>query len=294
MSLLDEIINDLIDDSKSLNSSLLKTKVLASRINNDTVFKWVNNELNGYSNTENLPNYRTLPARATGTFTNGFVIEKNVAIPWMSLEPDFQKFFTKMDIINSISNLEYHIKSEEGELGVMIPAEMCGYITYHVANGSTLISGRISASKNLIVGLVNNVRSRLLEFLLQLQKDFPDDKNYKMNEEKIDNIFSGTIIGDNNVILSGNRNTQSVSYGVKIGDLESLISELRKTKIEENDLIELKKIIKEEKPDNQVYGTRLKKWYSKMLEKSIEGSWNLPVNLASNIISGALKSYFGF
>ena len=102
MSLLDEIINDLIDDSKSLNSSLLKTKVLASRINNDTVFKWVNNELNGYSNTENLPNYRTLPARATGTFTNGFVIEKNVAIPWMSLEPDFQKFFTKMDIINSI------------------------------------------------------------------------------------------------------------------------------------------------------------------------------------------------
>ena len=176
----------------------------------------------------------------------------------------------------------------------MIPAEMCGYITYHVANGSTLISGRISASKNLIVGLVNNVRSRLLEFLLQLQKDFPDDKNYKMNEEKIDNIFSGTIIGDNNVILSGNRNTQSVSYGVKIGDLESLISELRKTKIEENDLIELKKIIKEEKPDNQVYGTRLKKWYSKMLEKSIEGSWNLPVNLASNIISGALKSYFGF
>lgn len=294
MSLIDGIINELIDDSKSLNSALLKTKVLASKMKNSNVFNWVNSELNGYTNIKDLPTYRILPANATGTFANNFVVQKNVAIPWMTLDKEFQEFFTKMKLTNSISNLEYHINNDEGDIGIMFPSELCSFVTEHVGNGSVLISGKVSASKNLIVELLNNVRSRLLDFLLQLQKDFHNDSEYQQNEEKIDNIFSGTIIGNNNVILSGNNNVQNVSYGVRIGDINSLVKELKKHKIEEVDIAELERILGEEKALNNNYGPKLKKWYSKMLEKSIEGTWKLPITLATNILSVALKNYFGF
>ena len=43
MELVSQIINDLVDDQKSLNSALLKTKVLASRIQNVELLYWVNN-----------------------------------------------------------------------------------------------------------------------------------------------------------------------------------------------------------------------------------------------------------
>ena len=49
MELISQIINDLIDEEKSLNSALLKTKVLASRIQNQNLLDWINNELSGLS-----------------------------------------------------------------------------------------------------------------------------------------------------------------------------------------------------------------------------------------------------
>src|SRR5690554_6738790 len=48
MNLIEEIINDLIDKKTSVTTALLKTKVLAKRIDHIELSKWVDNELNGY------------------------------------------------------------------------------------------------------------------------------------------------------------------------------------------------------------------------------------------------------
>ncbi|MBK7490043.1 MAG: hypothetical protein IPI74_09620 [Bacteroidales bacterium] len=58
MKLINDIINELIDTEKSIVSPLLKTKVLASRLGNDVLLTWVSNELKGYENKDELPDYR--------------------------------------------------------------------------------------------------------------------------------------------------------------------------------------------------------------------------------------------
>ena len=57
MTIIEQIIEELSDSSKSLTNPLLKARVIASRIGNHGLEKWVNDELAGYG-ADNLPNYR--------------------------------------------------------------------------------------------------------------------------------------------------------------------------------------------------------------------------------------------
>jgi hypothetical protein len=59
MTQIEKIIEDLTSTAKTLTDPLLKTKVLASRIGNDHLSKWVDDELKGYPGDDgNLPSYR--------------------------------------------------------------------------------------------------------------------------------------------------------------------------------------------------------------------------------------------
>ena len=66
MKLIHEIINELIDTDKSISSPLLKTKVLASRLQNDVLLNWVSYELKGYHTGGDLPDYRKYSGNITG------------------------------------------------------------------------------------------------------------------------------------------------------------------------------------------------------------------------------------
>ena len=71
MSLLGDIINELVDSNESLSSPLLKTKVLATRLKNEELLSWVNHEVMGYSDEVELPRYRKYTADIKGTYIIG-------------------------------------------------------------------------------------------------------------------------------------------------------------------------------------------------------------------------------
>ncbi|MFN9898037.1 MAG: hypothetical protein ACK55Z_04405, partial [bacterium] len=64
--MLTEIIDTLSDDTKSLTTPLLKVKVLATRIGNESLLKWVNNELDGYKTSDSVPEYRKAKGNPRG------------------------------------------------------------------------------------------------------------------------------------------------------------------------------------------------------------------------------------
>lgn len=293
MKLITQIIEDLTEDDKSLNSSLLKTKILADKMETDSVFAWVNNELNGYSDIKILPEYRILPASATGTFVNRVQMLKNVPIPTMSLDEELKEFLTSMRISNSVSNLEHHISTDSGELGISIPLEFCQWINSQLDSNAYLQFGRVNVGRNMIVELLNNVRSRLLDFLLKIQREFKEDE-FAENKTSIDDIFSGTII-NSNVIFSGNNNSQSLTTKITNGNLEELKNKLRENSVSEKDIEEVEKIVKEEaiinSPDS--YGPKMQNWLKEMLGKAIDGSWKISVNVASKFLTEVIKNYYG-
>ena len=70
MKLVDEIIDILSSDKGKLSDALIKTKVLLHQIGHKELVSWVNNELNGYSNSNSVPEYRIVPAQVLVNASN--------------------------------------------------------------------------------------------------------------------------------------------------------------------------------------------------------------------------------
>lgn len=63
MKLIDEIIELLSTETGSLTDALLKTKVLLHSLGQTELIAWVNGELNGYHDGQDIPDYRKVPAQ---------------------------------------------------------------------------------------------------------------------------------------------------------------------------------------------------------------------------------------
>lgn len=77
-----------------------------------------------------------------------------------------------------------------------------------------------------------------------------------------------------------------------------LEKELKKHSVPDNDIFELKSAIEKDegKTDsaNKEYGPAVKSWFKGMIGKAAEGTWQVNLGVAGNIISGLLNSYYGW
>ncbi|UQB67589.1 hypothetical protein [Epilithonimonas zeae] len=219
MDLISQIVNELVDDSLSLNSALLKTKVLASRIGNKELLSWANSELSGYSSENNLPDYRKHIWNALkGTILNGNWKYTDQEIPTMGLDEDFEKSLRTSNFFESIQSLE-NLVNEKGTLGTPIRAEIIQMIENNWRRMGNPYLSIISCNKIIpkanIVAIIASVRSKLLDFMLSLENEFGENteiKDLKTKNPEITNIMHQTIInnnGDGNSINTGNENSLS-------------------------------------------------------------------------------------
>src|SRR5687767_13712380 len=90
---LQEVIDDLVDSTKSLTSPLMKLNYFGRLIKNDELIRFTNNELNGYKNAEiELPDYR----KATGNLLVDIQIGWNkhvVPLPVVMIEEKYREPF---------------------------------------------------------------------------------------------------------------------------------------------------------------------------------------------------------
>ncbi|WP_026451471.1 hypothetical protein [Aequorivita capsosiphonis] len=305
MELVQQIINDLIDDEKSLNSALLKTKVLASRIQNSELLTWVNSELSGYKKYEDLPDYRkNIFNDLKGNFLNGRMKYVNTQIPTVGLEEEFESQLRTSEFMMSISSLEKLIKSEKSSiLTSPVRAEIAAIIEDNWQNMGNpylqIISVYKEMSKNSIVEIINNVRNKLLDFMLAIDGKFGDlatISDLKMKKDEVKSIVNNTIIqGDGNVLNTGTKVQIKNSPKIKKNSKKDLTSELKKIGVEDEDIVELAEIIDAEEPDidNNKFGVIVNKWIGKMIQKSIDGSWNVSIGAAGSILSEIIQKYYG-
>lgn len=305
MELISQIINDLIDEEKSLNSALLKTKVLASRIQNQDLLNWVNNELSGYKNTNEIPNYRIgIDNELKGTFLNGYTKYSNTQIPTIGLDKSFEKKLRTTDFIESISSLEKLVSSEKSStLTGAIRAELSSLIEENWINMGNpylqLISVYKSISKSSVIEIITNVRNKLLDFMLELDGkygDLTEIKDLKMKKEEISSIVNNTIItGDGNVLNTGKNSNINNTSNINKASKEDLITHLKHIGLTDEDTTEIAEIIDLETPDfqNEKFGINVNTWIAKMIGKTISGSWNVGIGAAGTLLAEAIKKYYG-
>lgn len=305
MKLVKEIIDILSSEKPNISNALMKTKVLLFRMGEKEITNWVNNELNGYENISEIPMYRIVPSRVMANSMNlGYSIT-NHEVPIYHLDEEIRTSLEKSKFGNSIAALENLVESDTENNGVQrqIPIIMYRVLGEKLASDYKIQEAWCEIPKNSLVQILTEVRSRLLDFILELEAKLPNELNESDLKEASKDInakslFNHTVIGDNATILFGNNNHQTISNSIEKENFDSLSSFLKKHEVSEEDIMLLKEAISNDKElineTNKEYGPSVKKWLNNMFTKAVDASWNVEMGIASSLLATGLNNYYGW
>jgi len=224
--MINAIIESLTDDD-DLTKPLLKTLVFAKRIENKELADWVSKELNGYSDSENLPDYRYAKTSVTGVMRQNGRLTNNVSLPLSCFGDKTAEILMKKRFPDSISAIEGMIKFADGAyIGRDFPADFLQYLTQQAQkNGCKfqVISCRQLVMISELSSINTVIRTKLLNLLLQIEREFPKvdevNKNPELKSElnSTINYYMGSIYnihssGDQNIVNTGDASSmQSTS-----------------------------------------------------------------------------------
>lgn len=232
MSLMDEIIDELSSSEKSLTEALLKTKVLLHKIGHKELTEWINNELNGYSEKSHLPEYRILPAQVLANAENVAYQFNAHPIPLSHLSKQQRESLENVRIYQSLAVLENFAKGTGRHFESPIEMEANALLSKGLTKGTIIQRAWRQISKNDITQILIQVRSRLLDFVLDLHDEVgetPSDKDLKEKTSDIDasGLFNNAIFGDNATIVVGSHNKQQIANHIIQGNFDTLANALR-------------------------------------------------------------------
>lgn len=169
--LIDSIIRDLTNDAP-ISRIMLKAQAIASTLELDDFSEWVKKEQNGYVNGDDIPEYRRTHCTVKANLTQGFKIITNFDVPVDALSnktaKDMLSYIYFPDPISEIENLASN-SSADGILKVVAPAYAYNKVKeiFPYANIDMLwkLANVTSAS-----GIIERVKSRLLDFFLELDR----------------------------------------------------------------------------------------------------------------------------
>lgn len=311
MQLISDIINNLIDDEKSIYTILLKTKVLASRFDNKLLLEWVNSELNGYQIEMELPKYRkNIGSHIKGDYLVGFTQYTNQPIPTHGIKERFGLDITKTEFRQSISALEQMVaKTENNTLMLPFSAEIIGYLENNwrridQENGEflNLVNARKIISSASIKDILSQVRNRLLDFMLEIDKQYgnlTEIKDLTNKNREITQIMKQTIInasGDGNIVTAGNNNEIEAKIKIDKSSKKQLEDLLRSNGVTEEEITELIKMVDNDNHNlnDKIIGSNTNSWMQKMIGKAINGTWNIGVGAAGELLATSIGNYLGF
>ncbi len=304
MSLLGDIINELVDSNESLSSPLLKTKVLATRLKNEELLSWVNHEVMGYSDEVELPRYRKYTADIKGTYIIGNTQYNDQPLPLPGFSENIKEVIYNMDFRQSVATIESYVKdNKSGLLTFTFSAEATQQIAFNIRKYGNryfqLVSANKSISANVATEILSVIRSKLLDFMLKLEEEFGTEiqiTDLKSKNKEITKIMSQTIItGDGNILNQGDSSNITASINITKGDINGLREQLEKNKVEVQDIDELVSIIDSDEPDlqNKTFGKKVNAWMNKMFNKALEGTWQIGLDTGAILLAEVIKKYYG-
>ncbi len=203
MSLLREIQSDATDSGRDLASLLRKCKVLAARLGSSEFKEWVNRESSGYKAEEELPEYRSFHVHSKGHFSGSFGSGiENADIPLISVPEKYRADLSISYIRNPVASIEALITSgkDQGAVQEKWDPSFVALIGQEIYQGMNCIQAWKVIPINSLVGMLSEIRNRILDFVLEIEAEDPNvgeaDSNSTVSTEKVQQIFQTTINGD--------------------------------------------------------------------------------------------------
>lgn len=302
MGLLAEIQSDALDDKVPVATLLRKVMVLASNLDSGILEDWVRHELNGYPNSVDVPKYRTMGINFKASGADIVRQYNRMPIAQLVVEKAAENSeistFKCRQAIGTISIDE--INKSDGTLRVNFD-NYIPLIQQQLEDGIALFAfwGEIASSQ--VYGILDAVRSRVLDFTLVLRKNYPEAaavdgliRKSPEVESALTQIYNTTIHGGN-VGPVGNNAGASITIAVNQGNKLQLREELKKHGVDDADILELEAALVDEPTakDAKSFGPKVAGWMGKMVGKAASGAWTVGVNVGTTVIQAALLGYYG-
>ena len=302
MSLLREIQDAATNETAGLATVLRKCRILATRLNHDGLKKWTQFELDGYRSETNLPSYRTLRCHSFGNFFGiaGQRME-NAPIALTSIPKEVRETLTIIRFQQGVASLQDIVKNANNDtLQNRWPADANKMFGNSIYTGFVLVEAWNAVPLSFVVGILDTVRNRILNFVLEIEEQNPNAGDVSsiekpMSPSKVQQIFNTTIYGDVANMATGSQNfSQSAITEIAQGDFEQLSKFLKSLGLNGDDIKELDVAIKTDgQPKQKHFGGRVAEWLGKAVTKSAQGLLKIGSDVASKIITDAIFQYYG-
>ncbi len=305
MSLLSEIINEAAagDDVARL---LRKCMVLAHTLNSQKLTDWAKAELNGYPDGVELPNYRHLSCRNKGSFVGPFHSwQGTLEIPLWVIPEKMRKDFASVSAHQPIANYQNLVANSKNGRGISQPWPTHiahEYAAEHLESGGTCLRAWKEISPSEVVALLDQVKSRILEFALAISKEFPEltNGNELLNGstskgQQVTQTFHTTIMGSVGNVATGSTNVSQVSaLAVEGGHWESLRTALAEQGLPAEDIDELRQALEKDKESGESgVGIQVRTWLGNLTAKAMGGAGSIAVNAVGGAIAPLIGKYLG-
>ncbi|PFQ75691.1 hypothetical protein COK15_15140 [Bacillus cereus] len=210
-----QLLKDLVSGQVSIENILLRLKVILSDLDNDLIMSWIQGELHGYESGEELPAYRILKGSPVGTYLiNGHAKYSNAQVPIEAvLGKEMIEQLITVNVKDSIKTLEEILNSESKEkYGKVVPTTIC----HGISNDDLQIIGMtIKCASNLISGIVSKVKSKLVDIIMELEKQYDnlDEMDIKSQVDEDNSKKEQVILNIEQIIFD---------ESIKLGDKNKL------------------------------------------------------------------------
>ncbi|WP_411905982.1 hypothetical protein [Rhizobium mayense] len=299
--MLKYIIESLTDGKQPIANELRRTLVLSYRIKHEPLRKWVEQELNGYADDAELPDYRSGFGTSKGLFIGpGGSQLQDQPLAAGVLKPDHRHWAREIKLRQPIASYDLKDIDDTGKWVIEWPADLVTHYQTKFIRDWVLNRAHLEIPISMIVGLVDTVRTRLLTFALEIEAAAPmegDKALAQIPPATVDRIMNVTILGGNNVIGSVN---EFKAATVVTGNLKSLHDALRELGVDQAELETLEGALKddgiadvdENKP--KTIGQRTLEWIGKAAKATGKKGLEVGGAVMEEAIKRAVSGYLGF
>jgi len=188
-----QIIKDIVEDKESIEKSMTRLYVLAKDIKNGQIELWAKQELEGYQNTNDVPDYRKFTSdmiRYSGI--NGNFQVNGAALPAGVIDAEHYEQIRKVVICDGLSIVSEFTSNDSS------PRKDLSWMASEISNNT---KGQISCSsieqiipQTFFKKIISEVKNIMITILCELEKEYGNLDGLVIDVSKIEPM----VVEDNN------------------------------------------------------------------------------------------------
>ncbi|MDR3030122.1 MAG: hypothetical protein LBV35_16910 [Acinetobacter sp.] len=280
----------------NIEELLRRAKLVAIKLKLTDFENWCEQELMGYKcDINELPNYRVTCGRL-------FVFNPYQGlVPFFLQDDEAFRMVTTIPLKEPVGEYINLLKKESDNLMIQMPKGVLDFLYRAQKNsyGYTL-EPRLTLETTQIESVLTYVRNIIFNWSVDLEKSGILGEGMQFTKEEKEKAMSNTTYNIANMQgVAGHVQDSSVTQTnqmiVNQMDISTLLNTFKNVGVGESDLNELQQAINEdEKPiAKNSFGEKVSKWYGKMITKAADGSWEIGVAVAANLLTESLNSFYG-